>query len=72
MGIAPGSYKLSPWMDDNVSYFTDGGGTGDPIPTNLQSTMLNVVPEPSAIIQLLGLLGAVPAVLVYRRWNAAR
>jgi len=70
VGIAPGSYKLSPFLDDNASYFTDIAG--DPLPTNLESTMLNVVPEPSAIVQILGLLGALPAVLAYRRWKAAR
>jgi len=70
VGIERGSYKLAPMVGDNVSFFT--GPTGGEIPTNLESTILKVVPEPAAIVQILGLLGALPAVLVYRRWKAAR
>jgi len=57
-------------VGDNKSYFTDPNG--NPIETSLGSTVLNVVPEPAAIVQILSLIATVPAVLVYRRWKAAK
>ena len=75
VGISPGAYQLSLSGTVEGQFFASSffdGNLYQPIVTNLESTMLNVVPEPSVIVQILGLLGAVPAVLVYRRWKAAR
>ncbi len=65
VGVSPGKYTFSLSVGTNASYFT--GSTGQQIATTLGGTVLNVVPEPAAWIQLLGLIGVVPAVLFCRR-----
>jgi hypothetical protein len=64
VGVSPGQYTFSLSALGNDSYFTLGAVQ---IPATLDGTVLNVVPEPAVWIQLLGLIGIAPAVLLCRR-----
>ncbi len=65
VGVPQGQYTFDLSAGASVSYFTDSNGT--PIATTLAGTVLNVVPEPAVWIQLVGLIGLAPVVLLCRR-----
>jgi len=65
VGVGNGTYSLAFSALGFNSGFTDADGVD--VPTTFDSGTLTVVPEPVAWIQLLGLIGVGPAVLLCRR-----